>query len=440
MIIPVNGKRIAFGLEWTPLVSSGSPASLAAQQAALHKSRLMWHDGRALYVGLLAEAERQSGNTGATYAAAEAFLRTPGLPADALLVLRTGRDSYSIVGIKDKRPCRGFDRTGLSESDARDLYQKFGRRCGEQGFVVVGDPSTPFAEKITPLTIVELAGQADDHCALKAPSNSGGVRLAIRAAAVLVVGVIFGPTLYHQFVAPPPPPQTELTPEQQYQQAIAQHQSDPVMLATDYHGWLAWRRSLSPQYGGWRLEKIDCDFANPASQPASYVSWDGTASCTLSFERSVPVATNETFVAAAPADWLPSMVYKPSSDRITVALRPHVAQPVMLGAVLKNAATGGVRDIHFVSQLQHIGMLAKEPTMTAPTPFLVPPALPQGSVAGPYMVAGWSFNGASHYIDLLDRFPPYATLSKAVISISKTATGDETPISVALAGQVITRN
>lgn len=441
MIIETNGKRIAFGLEWKSLISAGKPAALAARAAHLNKARLMWHDGRALYVGLLPATDRTSKTSVPIYSAAEAFLRTPGLPSDALLILRLAPGSYAIVGIKDKRPRRGFDAAGLSESAARELYESFGRLCGEQGFAVVGDLTTPFAEKMSAITLDELAEQANAQCVLKAPSRAGSLRLLAGAAAAAAAGVAFGPTMYHEFVAPPPPPQSQLTPAQQYQQAVSEHLSDPIMQAAAYRGWYQWVRGLAPQLGGWRLTKVDCDFSNPGSQAASYAAWDGAASCTVFFERAVrAVATNESFVQAAPPEWLPALTYEAGTDRIRVSLRPPVVQPVQLRAVLEGAGTGSERDIHFVSQLQHTGTLAKETGLAAPQPFLLPPALPPASVPGVYMAASWRLTSALHIVDVLDHFPPYAVLSKAVVEINKTPASGETPFALALTGLVITRN
>jgi hypothetical protein len=55
------------------------------------------------------------------------------------------------------------------------------------------------------------------------------------------------------------------------------------------------------------------------------------------------------------------------------------------------------------------------------------------------MATRWRVSGQFHYAEVLAGFPPYATLTKATLSIEKNAAAGETPYNVTLAGAVITR-
>lgn len=442
MIIEIHGKRLAFGLDWKYVASSDRKGG--ATSAALEaKAPLYWHDGKANYVGVMQPSEKPGNKSGTVYSAAEAFRRLPDLPKDALMVLRAPDGTYLVAGIKDSRPRKGWDAGGLSEERARESFQTFGDLCGETGFALVGESDLPFAnEEAAPFSLAELASLVDDGCALKPPSRKAFyVKLAVVGCLGLVLA-LNGKTLWHKYIMPPKEPQSQKTPDELYSEYVAAHSGDPVVAVADYRGWLDWVHSLVPGYGGWALSAIVCDFRNSQSQPGSYLQWSGQTQCALTYDRKLKaVATNETFVKAVPKEWIQSASYNPSKDQMQVVLHPDVMTKVRVQDVLQNAGTATDRDIHFVSVLQSSGRLVSTPSLSRPAPYLVPPGVPAGGITMPlYMTAGWSFDGQLHYTDLLERFPKYATLGKATLTISESSSDTETPYHVALAGEVITRN
>lgn len=440
MIVEINGKKLAFGLEWRLLVSTGTPAALATDQALAAQAPLLWHDGRRLYAGLMPRASAPAGS-GPLYAAAAAFLRVPGLPADALLMLRMADNHYAMIGIKEGRPRRGFDQAGLNTAAVRERYEQFGRLCGDTGFAVVGDPTLPFVQKATPFTFEELVALADPSCALKPPSRAAKYRMLAGTVVAAAVIVLYGPAWWRTYISPPLAQETH-SPTQQYQQFVERHLSDPMVRATDYHAWYQWVRRLAPAYGGWSLQSVDCDFRHPQSQAGIYLAWDGQPRCSLTFNRALKaIATNETFLRAAPQEWRTRAVYHPSADEMRVMLQPKIFAPTALRAILQKAGRPSDRDVHFVSRLQHVGTMAKAVNIGTPAPFLIPPGVQRSNVKGPvYITTRWHLSGQLHYIDLLSTFPPYATFSKATLTLEKHPAHGETPFHVALSGDIITRN
>ncbi|MDR8092967.1 hypothetical protein KPB05_36530 [Burkholderia gladioli] len=442
MIYDINGKRLAFALEWRLLMSSGGASALATEQAQIAKARFLWHDGKASYAGLLLPTERIPTGNAPMYAAAIALLRMPRLPNEALFVHRTPDSNYVVIGIKDGRPRKGFDQSGLSYDAAKELYEKFGTMCGDAGFAAVGDVSISFMHDATALSLDELASLANESCSLKQPSNvTRWVNIGLVTAAI-GIGVAFGPWFYRTYISPPTI-QEQKTPTELYHDFLSEHAADPVQVAEGYGDWYQWvRSSLKLRYGGWVLNSVDCEFQNPASQSGNYVAWDGRPSCRLAFSREVKsIATNRTFLETIPDDWRKSSAYAPNGDQMIVALRPALGGHVTLRELLSKAALPPQRDIDFISTLQHSGVLANEASLQSPSPFVLPPGVPRADIPGPvFMAAPWKVSGEFHYAQLLSRFPPYATLTKATLTIDTQSTASSNPFSVTLAGSAITRN
>ncbi|MDN7880133.1 hypothetical protein [Burkholderia aenigmatica] len=440
MIYDINGKRLAFALEWRLLMSSGGASALATEQAQIAKARWLWHDGKASYAGLLLPTERVPAGNASMYAAAIALLRMPRLPSEALFVHRTPDSNYVVIGVKDGRPRKGFDQSGLSYDAAKELYERFGAMCGESGFAAVGDSTIPFMSEATALSLDELALLANESCSLKAPSNATRwINIGLVTVA-LALGVTCGPWFYHTYISPPTV-QEQKTPGELYHDFLSEHAADPVQLADGYGDWYQWvRSSLKPRYGGWALQTVDCDFQNPGSQSGSYVAWDGKPSCRLTFLREVKsIATNRTFIEAIPDDWRQSAAYAPASDQWIVALRPALGGHVTLREFLSKAAMPPQRDVDFVSTLQHSGELVSVAPLASPSPFVLPPGVPRADIPGPvFMAVPWKVSGEFHYSQLLSRFPPYAMLSKATLTIG-TSSASTNPFSVTLVGSAITR-
>ncbi|WP_206955994.1 hypothetical protein [Trinickia acidisoli] len=449
-ILEKNGKKLVFGLEWRLLVKSGSPASLATQYALTAKAPLMWHDGKSAFAGFMPPANdgRTPSNGTHLYAAAVAFRRLPGLPANALLVLKTADNSFAMVGITGGRPRRGFDHGGLTTDEVRQYYDQFGNLCGDEGFAFVGDTDLPFIERTTPFTLDELATLADPSCLLKTPNRTPLYKALIYGAVFCVIGAVLGPWWWHTFHKGSQA-QQPVDPTQQYRRLLAAHENDPVVPANDYANWYAWVRSLSPIYGGWTLQNAECSFHNKQSGPTtSYVPWDGRAQCVLTYKRTERAfATNETFMREIPTDWRNASFYNVNRDSMQVSLQPNLLRPTPLRALLNVSGDATDRDVHFISQLQQADALAasagtgRNARIGSPAPLLTIPG-GAGAVCGvpTWSRAGWHITTPLHYVELLSQFPPYTTITSAAVTISQSPNANETPFTADVTGEVITRN
>jgi len=441
MISEINGKKLAFGMEWRLLVESGSYATIAARRAREMRSPLLWHADKADYAGFLPKSDSSASQAGQIFAAAAAFLRVPGLPDDALLLIRTPDDKISLIGVRQRRPLRRFDQIGLTEQQAHELYIEFGKKCGESGFAVVGETNLSFVGEATPLTLAELAEHADSTCLLKPPSRSALYKKV--AVAIVAVGVlaVMAPRAADYFF--PPDPVATKTPTELYADSLKAHALDPVVRASDFSSWYDWIRSLTTMYGGWSLSKVSCKFSAPGSQGGSYQAWDGRAQCALTYDRDLKsYATNRTFIAAAPKEYASSATYLPTADQMIVNASPQAVKKVTLNTVLTSAGTAADRQMRFTSTLQSASQLVKKASLNDAEAFLIPPGVqPAGVAAVAYKASHWTIEGASHFVKLLSDFPAYATLSKAELTINKsTSASDDTPYQISIEGEAITRN
>ncbi|KVN48728.1 hypothetical protein WT12_08245 [Burkholderia territorii] len=439
MISEINGKKLAFGMEWRLLVESGAFATIAARRARELNSPLHWHDGKADYAGFLSKADASGSQSGQVFAAAAAFLRVPGLPENALLLIRTPDDKLSLIGVRQRKPMRRFDQVGLSEEQANDLYVEFGKKCGAAGFAVVGETNLSFVSEATPFTLIELAEYADSSCLLKQPRRSGFYK-KVAVAGVAVAWLAFmAPRAIDYFF--PPDPIAAKSPAEWYAESLKAHALDPVVKATDFASWYDWTRSLSPMYGGWMLSKVSCDFRAPGSQGSAYQVWSGRPQCVLTYDRVLKVyATNQTFITTAPKEYASSASYVPSSDQMIVNLSPFSVKKASLNTMLNAAGTSADRQMKFMSTIQSANLLVKA-TLSDAEPFLVPPGVqPAGIASMLYRTSHWRMEGASHYVKILADFPAYATLSKAELTINKTNDQNDTPYQISIEGEAVTRN
>lgn len=452
-IVEKSGKRLVFGLEWRLLVNGGSPASLATQQALSAKAPFMWHDGKSTFAGLVMPdlASRAAGSGANLYAAAMAFKRLPGLPANALLILTLPDNNYAMIGISGGRPRRGFDHDSLTADGVRQYYEQFGNLCGDEGFAPVGDANLSFIERITPLNLAELATLADASCALKAPSRKGLYKVLTKVGAVGAAALILGPWCWRAY-HPHVDQSQQADPATQMQNYVGTHLNDPVVPARDYTNWYAWIRALSPSYGGWTFQSAACTFHNKQSlTTTSYIPWDGISDCLLTFARTArAIATNETFMKAVPAEWRTHATYDSVKDAMLVDLHPQIFQRTPLRTLLRDAGLPADREVRFMSILQKLGALAS-PTgtggsstvgMSTPAPFLVPPGLAGATPCGQqsWSWAGWHISSQLRYAELLSDFPVYTTLTAAAVTIDQSPALGETPFKVDLTGEALTRN
>lgn len=457
-IVDRNGKRLAFGLEWRLLVNSGSPASLAIQQAMTAKAPLIWHDAKSTFAGFVIPdptMTRPLGGSTHLCSAAMAFKRLPGLPANALLILTMPDNNFALIGISGGRPRRGFDLDNLTSDNVREHYEQFGNLCGEEGFAVVGDANLPFigADRITPLNLDELAALADTSCALKAPSRKGLYKVLIKIGAVVGTLAILGPWCWR--VYRPHVDQTQQNdPAAQMREYVGAHMNDPVVPARDYVHWFVWLRSLSPSYGGWTFQSATCYFHNKQSiTTASYIPWNGISDCRLTFARTArAIATNETFIQSIPPEWRGHTTYDGVKDAYLVDLQPALFRPTPLRALLRDAGSPADRDIRFMSLLQQTGAMAS-PTaasngnstvgMGKASAFLLPPGLAVGPLAcgvQSWSWSSWHIASQLRYVDVLSEFPAWTTITSATVSINQTPPPGETPFLVDLTGEALTRN
>ncbi|WP_342234341.1 hypothetical protein [Ralstonia sp. OTU4908] len=442
MILEIGGKKLVFGMDWPTLVEQGAYGAVAARKAFSLKSPLLWHQGEAGYAGFLRTKEMTlPATSGPLYAAAQAFGRIPGLPANALLVFRTPDRNFAAIGLMKGRPATRFDLTGLTGDLLNRVYLDFGRQCGGEGFTLVGDADAPLPSKPDALSLEDVAKHADATCLLKPPTRAAFYkRIALSIVTIGMVGAAIYVAKQAYF---PPNPNEQKTPTELYQENIQAHADDAVVLAPDYTEWYQWMRTtLRTTYGGWELKKAACDFHAPNTQAQAYVPWSGTPQCQLTFFRAnKDFATNETFFAAAPKEYQSQSVYLAQPDQMVVSVKPPVMQKTTLGKLLAKAGLSDDRDVRFVSQMQAAGRLVKADTLPEAVPFLVPAGVPVTGIKGPvYRATHWSYNGSSQYVKLLGSFPTYSTLSKAELTVEETTDNAETPFHVALDGELITRN
>lgn len=446
MIVETDGKKLVFGMDWPTLVEPGAYSAVAARKAFALKSPLLWHQSNAAYAGFVRarEANAQLGS-GALYAAAQAFARVPDLPDNALLVAHTPDGNFATIGLHGRRPLTRFDQVGLTLDGVKEIVKEFGAKCGETGFALVGDPGLVINEtRPQDLPLAEVASYADDTCLLRPPSRAAFYKTI--ALGIVTVAVLSGTALYAKQALFPPEPNHAKSATEVYQESLSAHVNDPVVRAIDYRDWYDWmRNSLRRSYGGWALTKVNCEFGTPSAVPSEYVPWSGVPECTLSFKREdKEFATNATFIASVPKEYAQRGVYLSQEDSWMVQVEPPRIRKTALGKLLEGAGTTkDARDVAFVSLAQAAARFVTVSALPDPTPFLVPPGYSTADIQGPlYKATHWQFKGASHFAKLLDSFPPYATLSKAELTVTteSEADSDKSPFEVNLEGELFTRN
>lgn len=445
MIVEINGKKLVFGMDWPTLVEPGAYSAVAARKAFGLKAPLLWHQSNADYAGFVRAKEGNLHGTGALYAAAQAFARVPELPPNALLVVGLPDGNFATIGLHGGRPLTRFDQTGLTTEAVKEVVKEFGTKCGDTGFALVGDSRLVYNEtRPEELPLSEIAACADDACLLKPPSRAALYKTI--ALGAVTVAVLSGTVLYAKQTLFPPEPNHAKTATEVYQDSLLAHANDPMVRAIDYRDWYDWmRNSLQRSYGGWALTKVNCEFGTSGALPSEYVVWSGTPTCTLSFRRQdKEFATNATFIAAVPKGYAQRAVYLSQEDMWMVHVEPPRIRTTALGKLLQGtSATKEARDVAFVSLIQAAARFVTVSAPTDPTPFLVPPGYSTADIKGPlYKATHWQFKGASHFTKLLDTFPPYATLSKAELTVTmeSEADSDKSPFQVNLEGELFTRN
>ncbi|WP_321820761.1 MULTISPECIES: hypothetical protein [unclassified Burkholderia] len=435
MIVEHNGTTLAFGLRWQPIIGGDATP---AQKAREMGSKWFYADSAGEYVGgLLPAPGALPKKVPKLYCGAAAVAHSYQNHDNVLAILalpdtlETADPQYLVVGLQNRKPKAGFDREPVGEDELHEVVTQFMEIFREEGFVLVGDAPLPGIER---LTLDEVAAAADDSCLMQ----RGGKR--IRPASILMFlllggAVVGGAYFYHSYrlqQLAADQAREQKSPDQLYQEAMEAARALPVVQVTDLDDWYDWSVSLPRQVGGWYFQKNDCTVQSagglpvtaPGAAPGMPTPVATTAagsllSCTLSFARGpFALATNRSFIEAAPADWpRPSIVFAPSGKGISVTLTRPVSTRLM-STVLNALPSQRTVDIDFRSQAQQLDrvMAGNGVALGDYQVFGLPTGVSPGDLSSPIFAAPWKAAGPARNIGAIRLFPPYLSVEHVVLS------------------------
>lgn len=401
MIFDVNGKRIAFGMQWKSRLSEGD----VHRDARAAKSRYFWHADKAFYYGVLAETDSKQKLKAPLYSGAIALMhRYQDIP-NLMLVLEIPAGGYIVCGIHQGRPRQGSDTIVQTQVEVSELLQEFKILCGGQSFQLLGDVHLGGIERATMEDV--LAG-VDPSAQLRSTRSALVNPLAFVAVGSVVV--IAGTYAYNSYSAYKNAEAhrvamaAQKNSQQLYVEELAARRQDGVILAKDVSSALAPLRAMSYSRGGWSLTKATCNLP-PERQMV----------CTFEYlRRPEGRGTYETFVAVAKdfdnVEFAGEMI---KAMKIFKAL-PFVDQ----GKAIDAGRTQREEIIEFGSDLQRISHLGKSKRDEF-QPFAVPPSANASELtAPPIAVAGWELVGPFRNMKHLVEFPDYAIVSQLIVTYS----------------------
>ncbi|WP_458764282.1 hypothetical protein [Cupriavidus basilensis] len=425
MILTIDGKSVAFGLQWQVLLRQGSEEAVARKAGAT----MLWADRAGQYVGLLPAKTKRPVKRATVYAGAQLILRATGVQNLMYVSEIPGQDGYVAVGIHHRRPRQGFDHAFLRAAEVKALIDEFTKICGSEPFSLIGDARL---DGIETLSLLELALLADPSAAMRRPK----LRVTpIQGVALLVLlgGIGIGWQTYSKWRA------TQLaeeavrktqTPAEQYAQALSVVRASPLFLATGVDDYLEWVRGLPVSVGGWGVKSVDCE---PKDTPR--------LGCVVRLERNFSQASNESFLAAASAEWAKSAAFDPDQRTVRVSITAPLASTKTVGDVLKLARSRAELTQDFIPTLQKMAVLGTEPKMGNIKPFRLPDGVPEDAVPGLYREATWTVQLPLRTAAVLKTFPEYAYLTALSLNLERNGKAGtaESFATVKVAGAVLTK-
>jgi hypothetical protein len=395
MIFDVDGKRIAFGMQWKSRLSEGN----VHRDARAAKSRYFWHAEKAFYFGVLGESDAKVKLKAPLYSGAIALLhRFPDVP-NLMIVLALAEGGFLVCGIHQGRPRQGCDAVVQTQLDVSAMLGEFKILCGTQSFKLYGDVHIGGIERATMADVLIGAEQA----ALLRKTQSAIVNpIAFLAVGAVVVGAgLYGYQSYSAYKkaeAQRLELASKKNSQQLYLEELAIRRRGAAILARNVESTLAPLRAMTMSVGGWRLAKATCNL--PAEKQMV---------CTFDYSRRPgSKGTFETFVAVAKEfDHVEFVGENIQATKIYKTL-PFVE----MGKAIDAAKTQREEVIEFGSSLQRIGHLGK-PKREEFQPFGLPATANLGELtSGPVMSAKWEFVGPFRNAKLLFSFPEYAVINQ----------------------------
>ncbi|MFJ1260431.1 hypothetical protein [Cupriavidus sp. CuC1] len=424
-MLTINGMSVAFGLQWQVLLRQGREEAVARKAGAT----MLWADRAGQYVGLLPPKVKRPGKRITVYAGAQLVLRATTAQNLVYVSEIPGLDGYVAVGIHQRRPRQDFDRAFLRAAEVKTLLDEFAKVCGNESFSLIGDARL---DGIEPLPLTELVTVADAGAIMRRPK----LRVTpIQGAVVLLLigGIGVGWQTYSKWRA------TQLaeeairktqTPAEQYAQALSVVSASPLFLATGVDDYLAWVRALPVSVGGWGVKSVDCE---PKDGPR--------LECAIRLERNFAQASNESFLATAPAEWAKAAAFDPDQRTVRVTTTVPLASTRTVGDVLKLARARRGLTQDFIPILQKMAVLGTEPKMGTIKPFRLPEGVAEDAVPVLYWEAGWSVQVPLRTTAVLKTFPEYAYLTALSLSLERNGKAGtaESFATVKVTGAVLTK-
>lgn len=427
MIIEIQGKKLVFGLTWRTLLGAGAPTVLASKAAREIGAKTIWHEASALYMGALDGSDAEYVGKDKLYAAAPALARVSELGSNAFFVFHVQDGGvhigYLVIGIVRNRPRTNFDQVVQDEQAVTDLAREFLRVCPGE-FVMAGNLPVPFDEftksdkfsSVVSMTLEDIASIADQHAAMGKRGLGVDVKKIVATTVIGGLVVTAGWQAWlkwqaHEAALAPPPVQE--TPAMRYGKQLAQAGQAPAIALADMGPFDEWMHRVVSSWftiGGWSLSKVACDAAA------------GGFDCALTYGRDISIATNQTFVAAAPAEFK-EILFDPERKKLTASTFLSVPKAERLGDVLAALPTVKEANVVYGSQLQSLTPVAQQ---EGPLAF---GGFPDRnlSVGVPHVVrhADWSFVGPLRNLALLSSAPRYVTVKSATVDVDLNAKPDK---------------
>ncbi|MCX8566925.1 MAG: Pilin accessory protein (PilO) [Glomeribacter sp. 1016415] len=407
-ITTINGKHLAFGLRWKPLLSATeSYEALALAEADKFNATLIWQDGAAPLIGLYLESLPAPLRHQPVYAAAHVLSTVPGCGPNALLVIREQDGGHSICGIFQGRPWgnatasgKNFDKVGLSSAELTQLIQQFAELCGEHGYTLLGNVALA---DCNPFQLTELAHCAGPISRMYQPRRSVFRPYLLRLFIALGTATALYASYTHwqnQRAATTAAKLTTTQPLTPSSTALSQPLlSAPAMISA----WFEWAKALPLSIGGWHLRRIDCTAHPPKPK------------CLLNYERKLPQATPQTFIEAAThheAEQIDTV--SDQSLQVSMAL-PSISTMNLQQHLLNLPSQRAIR-LTFLAQLQRMQQVA-ETKLESFRAYDAPAGISPSALPSQIQHAAWEVNGPLHNIALFETFPASASFTQLSLTI-----------------------
>lgn len=426
MIIEIQGKAVAFGMQWRTLTGNAPAPDLAAKVAKEVKAGRIWHDGTALHMGYLAPEDAQTKVKDKLYSAAVAVARIPGLMPNVLFAYRLEQGGqhvgYFVCGILKGRPRVGFDRIIHDEQTLSELAIEFARVAGgtfrlagnlpELAQVLGNVPALTFSE----LTLEQLADAADHHAVLRKPSSTATKKRLLALVALLVLGAVgykYGMAQYRAYEARKHPPPPQKSAAQRYAEDIlARGRAPSAPASVAVPRFAKWFVDVDPIFvGGWKLTKVAC---------AAVVTPQATCSLTygLGGAKEAPRGvTNATFLAALP-DAFSAPVFSKEDKEVTVQAQVPFGPESSLAKLLEILPTSMALRTDFGSTLQLLRPAVSKAVLLDVALFGTIPSEGMATVPMAYKSAKWEIDGPLRNAAEIGTFPANVSVNEITLAVN----------------------